>query len=422
MFWARVTGRMVGADADVVSEANVKRLEGCEALLEFMRYMLIRDPQRRPSIRSALQKFRFASEEALRWRNTGPRPAGVTDSVVMTPSGTGRIRKDSASGGTPDTARSKREASRVQAVAAAPAASTRILSRALPARLASMRWTHIVDFRASGSSPLPLCSDIPYVMAIEWRSTTRTAEELVTKLPAVADFLRHAAIYHGEVLFVDGDIESPPGDEGEPRVARRGGLAMAALLALAADTYRLDVFAFMSYLSSQILVAAVRPDAISAVTAWLESKRRVAWTRCQGMVRIACLCGGCSWHVTPEWLTRAPEEQPEPLRALAGDPYLRWLRARFGVGLERLHWLELPEGVFADDCSDCTTYGSLTRGIAVQAEALGEAMAPSPFPCPLPGASLAPPPRRVVRRFRCHTCRALTHAELIDGGDEEAKR
>lgn len=445
MFWARVTGRMAGADRDIISDANVELLEGCAPLAEFIRYMLVRDPQHRPSIASAFRRFRHTTAEALRWHanvsegedsgtvgcdgTTSPKsPAGVG----------GRPRRDSgnsesprsaarslggSSAGGPRTHEVHRPERPLICAAAGDVGNytTRVLAdlfvlevsdadllgSSLPARLGQNNWTHVVDFRVPGAAPLPSNLDVPYSLILTWNSRSRVANEFISWLPAIFDFMRHAALFRGEVIFVDGQTRGQEVGTGQGSL-RRGGLAMAAVLAIAAETYRFDAFQVMSYLSSQMLVAAIRPDAVAAVAVWQESERKAVRLRCQNTVRIACICGCCSWHIPAELLGRPQEEDTlVVLQGVAGEPYIRWLGARFGVAISRVRWLVLPQGVDAQTYSDNSSYGSLTRGISAQAEPTAEVVSGSA-------------PTATVRRFRCRTCRALTHVEIAEGGQERA--
>eukprot|EP00439_Symbiodinium_sp_Y106_P028539 s6372_g3.t1 len=88
---------------------------------------------------------------------------------------------------------------------------------------------------------------------------------------------------------------SVPWAAGEESFWFEHGLAVAAVLALLSETYRLAVYSALSYLSSQLLVAALRADIVRAVASWQEDLRHSAWSRCRGAVRVACLCGACSW-------------------------------------------------------------------------------------------------------------------------------
>lgn len=185
----------------------------------------------------------------------------------------------------------------------------------------------------------------------------------------------------------------------------------------------MDVFAALSYLSSQVLVAAIRPDAISALAAWHESERRTAWARSASYVQIACFCGSCSWHVPAEVLANQVYDASETMQAVAGDAYARWLQARFGVKVPRIEWLWLPTG--SQDSSDDPSTGSLGCGVSLQAEPLPEAAGhAAPSVHPRDGGRVGGPPalaRTVVRRFRCRICRALTHAEVRDLPDARSK-
>ena len=70
------------------------------------------------------------------------------------------------------------------------------------------------------------------------------------------------------MLFVDGYAK-------EPLVRpRHGGLAIGAILALVAESYRLAIYSALSYVNSQLLVAALRPDVVKALASWQERRRK----------------------------------------------------------------------------------------------------------------------------------------------------
>mmetsp|Transcript_13390 Transcript_13390/g.23307 ORF Transcript_13390/g.23307 Transcript_13390/m.23307 type:complete len:343 (+) Transcript_13390:1-1029(+) len=219
--------------------------------------------------------------------------------------------------------------------------------------------------------------------------------------------------------------------------AGRGGLAMAAVLALVTEIYGMAVFPALSHLSSQLLVAAVRPDVVAAMARWQESERRAALRRREGTIRIACFCGSCSWHVPAKWLLEAqaaapatPEAStvwPGPHARLVSctcngkssvahrcpshgncESYVRWLRARFGVTSQNVRWLWLPEGVDAHNYSDDVAGSVLTRGLKAQAEPVVE-----------PGRRQDDPMGR-SQRFRCRSCQVLTHAEIYKAPSQAA--
>merc|ERR1719263_395595 len=159
------------------------------------------------------------------------------------------------------------------------------------------------------------------------------------------------------------------------------------------------VFPALSHLSSQLLVTAVRPDVVCAMARWQESERSVAWRDREGAVRVACLCGSCSWHIPRAWLAQQEErlasrieQQKDRKPAPDEDRYkvtcscsaqspasrhcpnrgncesnLRWLRARFGVCAQHMSFLWMPQSDAAD-FSDNDSNGVLTRGIQFMAE------------------------------------------------------
>lgn len=196
-------------------------------------------------------------------------------------------------------------------------------------------------------------------------------------------------------------------------MGRRGGLAVAAVLALLSETYRLAVYSALSYLSSQLLVAALRPDIVRAVASWQEDLRHSAWSRCRGAVRVACLCGACAWYVPRSWLSQASgkaekvscrctqEDQEDddllcPNRR-ACKSYISWLTARFGFQASSLQWLWLPPG----------PQPLIGAGRAPQVEPVGD---------------VEPCAKGLSQRFRCKICQVLTHAEVMEepSGSSEA--
>merc|ERR1712217_573622 len=92
------------------------------------------------------------------------------------------------------------------------------------------------------------------------------------------------------------------------------------------------------------------------------------------------------------------------------ESYIRWLHARFGVSIQNVLWLWLPEGVSAIDNSAGPTNGVLTRSLVVQAEPVAEAGRPQQ------DSTLR------TQRFRCRSCQVLTHAEVRDTDSVNNKR
>jgi len=505
-FFARVTGRLGGSGDCMVSEANCRLLEGNVPLIEYIRYMLVRDPQRRPTIAAACKKFEVAAAGALRFtsRHRGDgfcTPTGGGGAIArwdaattpdspmsVTRSAAGSVGGSSGGGGRSRSCAEKLRSSDRPLVCAASGKGDGYFNKVLydlcvleasdedlqliaagsgggasaaggdgwgggaPGILKPLleqhMWTHIIDFRVPGAPLLPCQSEVPYLRTLPWSSSSRYAEEFLSFLPTIFDFLRHAAITRGVVLFIDGYsmdrvdtavANSSERSEGTPSFAiatggagadlasassgpsGRGGFAMAAVLAVVMEIYRMAVFPALSFLSSHILVAAIRPDVIGTMAGWQESQRRAAWARCEGTVRVACICGSCSWHIPTAWFgTLASSAEPAPW--LGGrarvvscacsqhspeavccpspghcESYMRWLHARFGVSTRSVRWLWLPEGAGVGDHSDCEDSGVLTRGIKAQAEPVAESS----------GSHL-------TQRFRCRTCQVLTHAEVVD--------
>jgi len=304
--------------------------------------------------------------------------------------------------------------------------------------LSQYPWTHIVDFRVTTAPRLPCQLEAHYLLRLPWSSPSRSAEDFLTFLPTIFDFLRHAAITRGVVLLVDGystedwsggDATSSPtktslGNQealgglrataAAAPVAGRHGFAMASVLALVVETYQMAVFPALSHLSSQLLITALRPDVVCALARWQESERSCAWRQCQSAVRVSCLCGSCSWHIPHAWLAKSNGTSPGVMTCTCSpqspdsshcpnrghcQSYLRWLRARFGIEASSMRFLWLPRGE-AESFGDNDSSGSLTRGIPTQAEPVADN-----------GHYLEERHVR-VRRFRCRSCQVLTHAEV----------
>eukprot|EP00929_Paragymnodinium_shiwhaense_P079029 TRINITY_DN41056_c0_g1_i1.p1 TRINITY_DN41056_c0_g1~~TRINITY_DN41056_c0_g1_i1.p1 ORF type:complete len:3335 (+),score=785.03 TRINITY_DN41056_c0_g1_i1:162-10166(+) len=540
-FWARVTGKMGDcSDGEVVSLSSSKYLENNGPILDFLNYLLVRDPKRRPVITLVVKKFETLAPEALAAARLQGRETAETQSSGSLPrrENSGLLTPDSprsvagrsvgGSSGGPYSHAGQRPDRPLVCAAAGEAESyiTKVFRdlsvleasdedlrlvagdclgsltasdasgnardagapakdeacgesgagawSSLQARLRSCPWTHIVDCRPPGAAALPPQLDVSNVFRLPWSQRSRPAEELVAYLPAIFDFLRQAAISKGMVLFVDGtssaSTSSPEQQQGEvaglpdlqgARQTGRGGLAMAAILALVAEVYRIDVFLALSYLSSQCLVAAIRPDAVAAVARWQEADRRPSQQDSEEKVRIACLCGACSWHVPYAWLEMAGTKTSRGLRVgdssiaplpgpLAGvslnsgagayvvecscssssssnsgsgsssnsrcpcpgncQSYARWMTARLGLRAHNVHWLWLPEGVKSIDFADGPEKAiAVTRGLAAAAECISAA---SGGPGPVAAPAQAGDSEEGILRYRCRSCQVLTHAEV----------
>eukprot|EP00931_Biecheleriopsis_adriatica_P056609 TRINITY_DN33547_c0_g1_i2.p1 TRINITY_DN33547_c0_g1~~TRINITY_DN33547_c0_g1_i2.p1 ORF type:complete len:961 (-),score=175.95 TRINITY_DN33547_c0_g1_i2:103-2985(-) len=466
--YACVTG--VPEAGDVVNEDNEQRLDGNKVLIDYVRFLLIRDTKARCSIEQAIARFESVTAEALRDSGMGP----------LSPGGGSTMRRLLSGSATPDTPRSIAHSlgsssalglrsrtdlrpDRPLACAAAGAGQSyfaQVLTNlcvlevsdedllgglgALKSRLGQHAWTHMVDFRLKGAAQLPFQTDLPHVLKLPWSSPPdRSAQEFLEFLPHIFDFLRHAAILQGTVLFVDGYAKVSESSSaatastargGSNSNARRGGLAMSAVLALLTETYHLGVYAALSYLSSQLLVAALRPDAVAQLACWQEEDRIAAWARGQSSVRVACLCGACCWHVPRAWLDPAAEARGgrnshlvaekvscscnSAVTCAAGrcpnrgscESYKNWLYHRYGFSIRSVRWLWLPPGITAGDCSAGVQGGIVTRDLEEQAEPVGE-----PERAAQAGGLRS-------RRFRCRICQVLTHAEVYGAEASDSAR
>ncbi|CAK0857959.1 unnamed protein product, partial [Prorocentrum cordatum] len=290
-------------------------------------------------------------------------------------------------------------------------------------RCGGARWTHVVDLRATGSPPLP--PELARLRVLDGsvapgaRGELRTAEDFLRMLPAVFDFLRLAALRRGAVLLVDG----PAAPHLDGAGAAPGGFAIAAVLALMAESSHLGVYPALCSLSSQVIVQAICPVASSALAAWCESERRGVWSRSAALWHAPCLCGACSWHLPPQWLRDAarpsgavscegrPSEgaclalcscaarshdggarPPTCLGPAGRRPRGGALPACRPARPDDARWLWLPQGFSVNEFSAGRTLGSLTNGLKFHAE-----------PVPRERGSGA-------QHYRCRGCRALTHA------------
>jgi len=507
-FWVRVCGLGEKGPLPLITEANERALDGNMPLVDFILYLVQRNPTVRPTIAVVVKKFESTASEALRFTSRHNEDNSLLharrdsmnsarSSVARSIGGSSCSRRDLPRPERPLICAAFGEAesnfnkvfrdlcvleisdedcllladgisdARV-GVAASDAVSGSGSSSlgTLRPLLGQFLWTHIVDFRMAGAPRLPCQPEVHYVLQLPWSSPSRSAEDFLSFLPTIFDFLRHAAITRGVVLLVDGystvtaAASQPPAVAGSrapiaeaalgvaggstsmasSSSAGRNGLAMASVLALVAETYHMAIFPALSHLSSQLLIAAVRPDVVWAMARWQESERCLAWRRCDGTARVACLCGSCSWHIPTAWLAAAPAAQAlssdgdlssgsgsvwpgQHARVVACtcsaqslaarrcpnrgncESYLRWLRARFGVAAQSVWWLWLPEGTDARGYSDGEASGVLSRGLHLQAEAIAEPPAHSEDA----GAR--------IQRFRCRSCQVLTHAEVTMGSE-----
>jgi len=80
-FYCRVTGKMLeDSGGDVISDANKSLLDNNRPVIDFIHSMLPRDPQRRPNIDTALDRFDIVASEALKFASS---KLGVEQGVLQ---------------------------------------------------------------------------------------------------------------------------------------------------------------------------------------------------------------------------------------------------------------------------------------------------------------------------------------------------
>lgn len=415
--WACATGK----SGDVVNEENEKRLGHNGHLLEYLRFLLVRDADRRPTIQMASKKFESTMEAlgsgptmasqptsgtalARAGFNTPDSPRSIAPSLGSNSSAGARLRQSFP----PDRPLTCAAVDEGESYFAQVLSNLCILEvcdedllcglGALKDRFGQLSWTHVVDFRCRGAAPLPL-QDMARVLRLPWTSTERPALEFLDLLPTVFDFLRHAAVLRGIVLFVDGYAKvSERNGSLKGRSMRHGGLAIGAVLALVAESYHLDIYSALSYVSSQLLVAALRPDVVRALASWQEDLRYEAWARCQNLVRVSCFCGACHWYVS-QALGQTGNCNSQNYSNQGGFlSYMSWLRARYGK--VQCKWLWLPKGTPVTDYNHAPFDDGIVSGpLEEQVELMDQEVIPN------------------SRCFRCKTCQVMTHAEVVEASE-----
>eukprot|EP00435_Cladocopium_sp_Y103_P027263 s983_g6.t1 len=172
-----------------------------------------------------------------------------------------------------------------------------------------------------------------------------------------SDSIQWLSLGRGIVLFVDGyaKVSDRNGGSLKGRAMRHGGLAIGAVLALVAESYHLDIYSALSYVSSQLLVAALRPDVVRALASWQDrdstgldwrlatstgpGDRRICDTKHGHAAEIWCVCRASAGPAIGTFLKhRSPrllywQVLRRSMRALSPVPPPR----ASGVWLHKLH-------------------------------------------------------------------------------------
>eukprot|EP00397_Hematodinium_sp_SG-2012_P000250 GEMP01000250.1.p1 GENE.GEMP01000250.1~~GEMP01000250.1.p1 ORF type:complete len:2496 (+),score=449.20 GEMP01000250.1:95-7582(+) len=252
-------------------------------------------------------------------------------------------------------------------------------------------WTAALDFRCVASVPpesvLPLKRAEIY--RVPWKGE-RNADVLAEHFPVIFDFLRSCCT-RGATLLIDGS-ESPASD---------GSVAMGLVVALVAEHLKIIYFQAMTALESQMVVTAVRTDIAAAIDAWV-NERRNKWVEERKSLRVSCLCGCVEWSFRRSSIDSGSE--PDIIyvercdcdkSVVARCPNNRDCAAtasdfekESGVAEENVHWLwaqNYSKDVMSLNVSQGARFNSEFKDYFLNED--GD----------------------VSERFRCRSCRTMTH-------------
>ncbi|KAF4675597.1 hypothetical protein FOL47_007549 [Perkinsus chesapeaki] len=325
------------AAPDILTEENVEMLHHKKALCDFIRFMLIRDPQCRPTIATALHRFHRLYIEAQLERGIRPRtwrghqrrlhhhqspsmdprtlPIPGEANVGLNTSILSSARDDDAPLALPATSQQFTPGSAScgtarhclpDSIVEAPAADgeprlsmvledTMLLT--VPPGCSSVpEWvvreavpTHVIDVRAPNEPNLAGFSTTVNCVRVSWGHVAgdggrRSTTAFLSNIPLLLDFARATAASRGRLLLVD-----------------TGHVAMAFMALIVSEGHRLGVYRSFCLLLSRHLDPLDQPfpRLILSLAKW-QHNRLMAWAHhetllAHGCMAGGCLCGVCSW-------------------------------------------------------------------------------------------------------------------------------
>ena len=257
--WALFFIRVTSASEQLLTEEMTQKINNNVYLIDFLKYLLVRDPRLRPSIDSVLTRFEHLHALLI---SAPPVASRVTSAHTLRLGGLVNRAQELI-------AEFKVEQGEIQwrpsflRITEDVFICSEAFITAHVSRLVSYGITHVVHYHSANTPDLK-------------RFQTLVFDHPFQSLPLVMDFLRGIQIAGGRVLFFDGE-------KAEVRVV--------LLLALS-ELFNASCFETWTLVNSQVFYISLPQSALSLMSEWtyLQSQMKQYMST---FPRYQCLCGSC---------------------------------------------------------------------------------------------------------------------------------
>lgn len=380
LFYLRVTSD----SQEVLTGDKREALENNVYLIDFLNFMLIRDPARRPDITKVANRFKHVY--ALLVGSGISTLPSITSSHSLT-SERGNISLDLLLKGCCEMMNVESEKKVGRKGEAVPI----LLKLMQNLYLCEPEYLHTYKEQLASSQhitnviiPSHLYSeDIENHFAVLQISTCKceiqSTNNAYTLLPTVLDYFREVSLNHGTLLFVDdyahGCAECLHPNEGVVR---------EVMLIVMAYSLQISGYEVWTLCNSQILFLSVPQEVLARLSKWIDSITQIS-ELVNANLKFSCLCGCCTFMLVREFVEpkfiatktcACTSAETSDCPSAGCEELIDFVRTRHGVEWEQIRWGYFAKGSFLVGPSNCGVERSVlqqqviagSRGIELNAQ------------------------------------------------------
>ncbi len=436
VFYLRVTSQ----DEDVLTEDKRAMLGNNVYLIDYLNFLLVRDPARRPDVAKAVGRFKHVHALLVN--------AGVSPVASITPPSTSGLRAYASLDSLLETCASIMYPRKPAAAALEPIRERQHVALAAPGLMKVMRnvflcsrdylylhtrdlikdshVTHVIMPQSTHRDELDQYFDVMTIRTCKcgFGNEDEQCSSTFSFIPSVMDYCRKTAISRGVLLFVDDEGKNCTRcGSGQERTIRE------CLLVVTSFFLQTSGYETWTLVNSQILFMSLPQPELAQVTRWVGLNMKIS-AYVDTYPRYSCLCGCCTFVLARQFADQknltvktcgcsatynSTEASECPSRGCA--EFLDFVRTRYGVKWEQIKW-----GYFEKEDFLVGPFGQgMQKSSACQRVILGSDGADQNSCCcgaTEKGAtnwSVADQAQRWYL-FKCRVCNVWTHAlSMTDG-------
>jgi len=300
--WSRFFVRVTSNTQELINEDNKKKMSNNAALIEFLSYLLIRNPMHRPTIDHVIRRFKqlfsFISDDlcdddelellsSVSCRSLTPE----IDQQQLAPAIDNRLeilQLNIEKGVYSDCLEKNRIDSfspEYMLIIKQIALCTANHAREHRKELISKGFTHIISINGLLSSGLLL--GFKYLLLKQPHSNKK--DNIFKYIPRIFDFLRDAFIFKGKLLFVEDDCSSRS-------LAFSRPIFREVVLYLLTSLFQCSIYEMWSLINTQVIFFDLPLRTIQSL-ATLTTDLRGVRNLLAGFPRVSCICGCNTFYI-----------------------------------------------------------------------------------------------------------------------------